>query len=302
VTATALVMAYGSPTRPEQIAEYYTDIRRGRPPSAEQLAELERRYAAIGGCSPLAERTAAQVAAIGVALEEIAPGAFTTAFGAKHTDPKIEAAIAHAAEAGTERIVAVVLAPHYAAASVGEYLERARTTAAQWGVPLRAVERYGEDPVLLELLAERVADALTRIGSAPEDRETEVIFTAHALPLRSIRPDDRYAEEIAATAAGVAARLGLARWRTGWQSAGMTPDPWLGPDILPILDESAGSGARRVVICPCGFTSDHLEVLYDLDVLAAGRCAELGITYARTGSLNDDRRFAALVARRIVEA
>src|SRR5579862_4940576 len=136
-------MAYGSPARPESVREYYTDVRRGRPPSDEQLAELEQRYRAIGGVSPLKERTEAQVAAIGAALDDLEPGAWMTLIGTKHSTPRIEDAVEEAARAGLERIVGVVLAPHYAAASVGEYVERASAAAARAGIAATFVERYG---------------------------------------------------------------------------------------------------------------------------------------------------------------
>ncbi|HWD24006.1 MAG TPA: ferrochelatase [Acidimicrobiales bacterium] len=300
MTTGVVVMAYGSPTSLDDIATYYTDIRRGAAPSDEQLAELSRRYEAIGGLSPLVERTESQIAAITLALEQIAPGTYETYYGAKHSEPKIERAVARAASDGVDAIVGLVLAPHYAAASVGEYLQRARSAADEAGLPSRFVERYGADPVLIDLLALRVLEALDRF--ADDLDHTEVVFTAHSLPLRSLSPDDRYEAEIAETAALVADKLALSHVRTGWQSAGMTPHPWLGPDVLEVLDDAAATGRRNVVICPCGFTSDHLEVLYDLDVVAARRARELGIGFARTRSLNDDARFATLLAQRIVTA
>jgi len=300
MTVGVVVMAYGSPSGLDDVARYYTDIRRGRAPSPEQLATLVARYEQIGGLSPLTMTTAAQIAAIAHALETITPGAYVVEYGAKHATPSIEDAVAACASRGVERIVGVVLAPHYAAASVGEYLGRLRAAAGDAGVAVRVVERYGDDPVLVDLLAERVGAALAPLAGDPDG--TEVLFTAHALPLRSLTPEDHYAEQVASTAALVADRLALARTRVAWQSAGATPDPWLGPDIGTVVDELAAGGRRAVVVCPCGFTSDHLEILYDLDVVVARRCAELGLAFARTRSINDDARFASMLARRIVEA
>jgi ferrochelatase len=300
MTVGVIVMAYGSPSGPDDIERYYTDIRRGRPPSPQHLAELTHRYDVIGGVSPLLERTKAQIAAITIALEEIAPGAYETYYGAKHASPTIEQAVGRAIADGVSSVIGVVLAPHYASASVGEYIERARAAVGSAPISVRFVEHYGSDPTLVDLLAERVGEEIEHFADVRE--ETEVIFTAHALPLHSIQPGDRYVEQVAETAALVGKRLGLDRVSAGWQSAGMTPDPWLGPDVLEMLDELWRSRCRAVVVCPCGFTSDHLEVLYDLDVIAQRHAIELWMGFARTRSLNDDPRFASMLARRIVAA
>lgn len=285
-----LVMAYGTPARRDDVRSFYTDIRRGRPPSAEQLADLERRYDAIGGLSPLAARSAAQVEGIAAALETMAPGEFRVAYGAKHGTPSIEDAVARLAE--THRgLVGVVLAPHYSPASVGEYVARADAAARAHALPAVFIERYGADAALVSVLARRVADAMATIP----DAAPEVVFTAHSLPVRLA--GDGYGAELAETAARVAQLAGLARYTTGYQSAGRTNDEWLGPDVLDIIDELASAGARGVVVCPAGFTSEHLEILYDLDIEARGRAERAGLAFARTVAVGDDPAFCAMLAR-----
>ena len=185
MTTGVLVMAYGTPTGPDDVEAFYTDIRHGRPPTGPQLAELQARYAAIGGASPLAEKTAAQVAALGRALEVIAPDHFRTAFGAKHSAPKIEAAVDELADAGVSAIVGLVLAPHYSVGSVGEYLARARERAAARSVAAAFVTRWGAEPELIELLAGRTAAAVASLGDRATS-EIEVVFTAHSLPERVV--------------------------------------------------------------------------------------------------------------------
>jgi ferrochelatase len=269
-----LVMAYGTPASTDDIEAYYTDIRRGRPPTPEQVAELRGRYDAIGGVSPLLDRTRAQV----TALQAVLGGDYRVALGQKHASPFIEDGRADLEALGVDRIVGLVLAPHYSAMSVGQYEERAR--------PDVMVRSWHTEAGLIELLADRVRDAGV-------DADTEVLFTAHSLPARILETDDPYPQQLQETAEAVAARAGITRWRTGWQSAGRTPEPWLGPDIgevIPTLD------AARVVVCPVGFTSDHLEVLYDVDVLARDIAAGAGKTLVRTESLNDDPRFIAVLA------
>ncbi|MGD0742995.1 MAG: ferrochelatase [Acidimicrobiales bacterium] len=300
MTTGVLVMAYGTPRGPDDVAAFYTDIRRGSPPSAAQLAELQSRYAAIGGVSPLAEKTAAQVAALDRALGTRAPGHFRTAYGAKHSSPKIEAAVDELVDSGAAAVVGLVLAPHYSAGSVGEYLARAGRRTAERGIPAAFVERWGAEPELIELLARRTQEAVTSLAVPPS--EVEVVFTAHSLPTRFAAAGDRYPDELVETARLVAERCHLPRWRTGWQSAGRTDEEWLGPDILDLLAASAGEGARAVVVCAAGFTSDHLELCYDLDIAARDRAAELGLAFARTASLNDDPVLAGLLARLVAAA
>jgi ferrochelatase len=297
----AVVMAYGTPRRRDDIAAYYTDIRRGRPPSADQLADLIRRYDAIGGLSPLIERTEAQRTAIAAALDEQSPGRFDVAFGMRHADPTIEAAVDALADGGAERIIGLALAPHYSSMSVAVYLERAATAAAKRGLPFRGVESWATEPAFVNFLAAAVRRRLARLPAA-----THVVFTAHSLPSRIHDAGDCYPLEVTATATAVAATAGLRQhgedWSIGWQSAGRTTEPWLGPDILELIDKLAAHGYAGVLVCPCGFVADHLEVLYDLDVDARVRAEQAGVAFARTDSVNDDPTVMTALARLIVDA
>ena len=273
-----LVMAYGTPATPADIEAYYTHVRRGRPPAPEQLAELQGRYAAIGGTSPLLERTRAQAAGLAAALGD----EWVVELGMKHAPPFIEDGMRALAEAGVDadRVVGLVLAPHYSRLSVGEYA--ARATGA------RVVESWHLAPGYVELLARFVDEVATP--------DSEVVFTAHSLPARILDEGDPYPVQLRETAAAVAERAGVSRWSVGWQSAGRTPEPWIGPDILDVLRDRAARGAQHVVVCPAGFVSDHLEVLYDLDVEASALAGALGVGFARTGMPNDDPQFCATLA------
>ena len=300
-----VLMAYGTPRTREEIEPYYTDIRRGRPPTPELLAELTARYDALGGTSPLAARTEAQRDALQRALDDIAPGEFHVVLGLKHAEPKIEAAVDALAALGFRRAVGLVLAPHYSTFSVGQYLERASSAAAPHGMSFTGIESWATEPAFVEFVAR---DLRRRLDTMPAD--TKVLFTAHSLPQRIIATGDPYPSELRATAEAVAAAAGLDRWSgwsIAWQSAGRTPEPWLGPDILQVIDELAASeneaGAPRgLLVSAVGFVADHLEVLYDLDIEAAARAAEHGIAFARTACVNDDPTVMAALARRVVEA
>jgi len=293
-------MAYGTPSRPDDILAYYTHIRRGQPPTPEQLAELEARYRAIGGVSPLRRRTEAQLARLDAALQAGHPGRFVTVLGMKHSEPFIEDGVGELAKAGVGGIVGLVLAPHYSRGGVGEYIERLHATADGLGVPSVAVESWHLLPELLDIHTARIAD---RLAAMPE--RTKVLFTAHSLPER-VLVDDVYPDQLRQSAATVALRLGLNRWAgwaIAWQSAGRTSDPWRGPDILDVIDDLAGTGrADGLVVCAQGFVSDHLEVLYDLDIAARQRAESLGLAFARTGAVNDDPAVFRALAGRVVDA
>ena len=303
MTRTGVVlMAYGTPRSPEEIEPYYTDIRRGRPPTPEQLADLVRRYEAIGGVSPLSERTEAQRAGIQSALDARQPGRFAVVLGLKHARPTIEAGVAALAGEGLAEAVALVLAPHYSALSVGQYLTRAEAAAASRGMRVLGVRSWHLEPAYLDFLAAAVR---TELAALPTD--TTVLFTAHSLPERILATGDPYPAELQATAEALAGRVGLSpdRWQVAWQSAGRTPEPWLGPDVLRAIDQlaaaSTASGAGSgVLVCACGFVADHLEVLYDLDIEARTRAEDQGLAFARTACVNDDPRVLAALADLVV--
>ena len=296
-----VLMAYGTPRSPDEILPYYTDIRRGRPPTDEQLADLTRRYEAIGGLSPLAELTEAQRAALQGQLDRLAPDTYEVVLGLKHAEPKIESTVEALAEAGFRRVVGAVLAPHYSAYSVGQYLGRVGEAAEPHGLTVTGVESWATEPAFIDFLA---TDLRTRLEAMPE--RTRVLFTAHSLPERILTTGDRYPAELRATAEAVAGRLGLNEgtdWQIAWQSAGRTPEPWLGPDILDVIDTLGDDPTvDGVIVSAVGFVADHLEVLFDLDIEARQRAEPLGLAFDRTACVNDDPAVMAALAARVHEA
>jgi ferrochelatase len=293
-----ILMAYGTPRSTGEIEEYYTDIRRGRPPTPELLAELTGRYEAIGGLSPLARRTEAQRAAIAAHLDERFPGRYEVVIGLKHANPMIEAAVDELATRGFRRAVGLVLAPHDSAYSVGQYLGRLDAAAASHGMVTAGIRSWATEPAFVDFIAD---DLRNRLDAAAASRH--VFFTAHSLPERILSTGDAYPDELRATAEAVATRLGLTEgvdWSIAWQSAGRTPEPWLGPDILEALEELSDHDPRvdAAIVAAVGFVSDHLEVLYDLDIEAAQRATGLGLAFDRTACVNDDPTVMAALAQR----
>ena len=296
-----LLMAYGTPRTPAEIEPYYTDIRRGRAPTPEQLGDLVARYDAIGGISPLAARTEAQRDALQKALNAIAPDTYEVVLGLKHAEPMIETAVNDLAARGFQHIIGLVLAPHYSSFSIGQYMGRARTAAEPHGMTVTSIDSWATEPAFVEFLA---TDLRTRLSAMPTN--TKVLFTAHSLPQRIIDAGDPYPNELRSTAEAVAAAAGLdswSSWSIAWQSAGRTPEPWIGPDILAVIDDLAESeNASGVIVCACGFVADHLEVLFDLDIEAKQHAEAKGLAFDRTNCVNDDASIMHALAQRVVSA
>jgi ferrochelatase len=299
-----LAMAYGTAERPEDVKEYYTHIRHGHAPSQDVIDELAGRYAQLpGGRSPLLEITKAQMTALAEQLRDAGVDPLAVALGQKHSRPFIEDGVEALLDTDVDRIVGIVFAPHWSTMSVAEYIGRARRTAAELSpdTPLDLVDDWHLAPGYIAWLAAAVDDALAQI---PEEArpDTEVVFTAHSLPVRILQEGDPYPDSLRETAEAVASLAGLTRWSTGWQSAGQTGTPWIGPDLLEILPRLKQEGASGVVVCACGFVADHLEVLYDLDIETKRAADDLGLAFARTAMPNDDAPFIAVLRDVVLEA
>jgi protoporphyrin/coproporphyrin ferrochelatase len=279
-----VLMAYGSPSEPKDVRAYLEDVRGGRPVSDEAVEELAERYRRIGGRSPLDDVTEAQRAAL---EQELGAPVFV---GMKHWRPRIAEAVEAALAAGATRIVGLVLAPHYSGLSIGEYRERLEEALAD-RAELVLIESWHDEPAFIDVLAERVRGT-----------DAWVVFTAHSLPERILDDGDPYRDQLLETARLVAKRSGVEGWSFAFQSASSTGEPWLGPDVLEELERLRAEGVSKVLGAPVGFVSDHLEILWDLDVEARERAAELGLEWARTESLNDEPAFVHALAELVRKA
>jgi len=282
-----LLLAYGGPGSLDDVEPYLQDVRGGRPTAPELVAEIKGRYARIGGRSPILERTEAQAQALGRALGP----AWPVYVGMRHWHPFIAETVERMVASGQRRVVAIVLAPHYSALSVGAY-EKKLLDAARGRLELALVRSWGDHPKFLEAVAERVRQALQRF---PAPGAVQVLFTAHSLPERILAAGDPYGDELQASAAQVARLAGVGEWRFAYQSAGATPEPWLGPEAGAVMTELAAT-RKNFLIVPIGFVSDHVEVLYDVDVAYRGLAERLGVRLERTDSLNDDPLLVAALA------
>ena len=317
-----LVMAYGTASGPDDIERYYTDIRGGRPPTPEHLADLRERYAAIGNRFPLLDITTEQAEGLVRVLNDSATdgSSFRAYLGMKHSAPFLADTVARMRDDGIERAVGIVMAPHWSGMSVQTYVDRVSEAAGDGSPSFTFVRSFHDHPMFVSFLAGRVAHALGLLMPA-EREKAAIVFSAHSLPVRT--EDDgshrcklctdeacatgcAYRAELQRTAQLVAAELDLHQEvLTAWQSAGRTEDPWWGPPLEDVIRQLASAGHPAVVVCSAGFVSDHLEILYDLDVAAQALAAEAGIRLIRTEMPNADPAFVqalAAVVREQLEA
>jgi ferrochelatase len=284
MTTAVVLMAYGSPNRLADIPAYYADIRGGRPVTQEHLDDLVERYRRLGieDSNPLNEITEATRAALEA---ELGLPVFT---GMRHWEPRIAEAVEQALAGGGDTIVGLVLAPHYSSLSIEKY--RAQLVDAIAGrAELRFVERWGDDPGFVALLAKRLVAQSHYLSS-------HVVFTAHSLPARILDEDDPYRDELLETSRLVAEAAGIGDWSFSFQSESPTGEPWLGPDILDHLGELERRGVEQILLCPVGFVADHLEIRWDLDVEAAEKARALGLRLERIELPNADPQFIRVLA------
>ncbi|GAC1461721.1 MAG: ferrochelatase [Chloroflexota bacterium] len=297
-----LLMAYGTPTTPEEILPYYTHIRRGNPPPPELLQELQERYALIGGQTPLTEITENTRRGLEEGLNAGDSGRFRVIMGMKHWTPWIHEAIEQMADEGIDRAIGLVLAPHYSGYSIGQYYGYVDKAQEKLGTDIEIVriDSWHLHPPYLEAVARRVRSGLEQF---PPNADVTVVFTAHSLPQKIVAAGDPYPAQLTETAEAIARMLDLQHWTFSYQSAGRTADPWLGPDLVDTVNALAEQGVRNILVATIGFVSDHLEILYDIDYEARMAAKALDVTLKRTDSLNASPDFvhglATLVLSRV---
>ena len=298
-----LVMAYGGPASLDEIPGYLADIRAGRVTSKAILDEITSNYRQIGGKSPLPEKTAAQIAALSARFD---PAQVKFYPGMRHWSPWIEDAVGRMLDDDIDLAVSLVLAPHYSRESIEKYHQRIAAGEGHHHGTLewRHVDSYHTEPALIQALANRVTWGLAQ-WPADDRGSVHVIFSAHALPARILKEGDPYQDQLWETARLVAEKAGLPDDRRSWayQSAGRTPEPWLGPKYEDHLQDLADRGVRNLVAVPVGFVSDHVEILFDLDIQAQKKAKALGLRLVRPAALNDDPLYIdaleAVVRRRL---
>ena len=294
-----LLMAYGGPDSLKDVPGYLADIRAGRPTPRTIVAEIAEHYRMIGGCSPLKGNSERQLTALTEALD---PAAWRCYLGMRHWSPWIEETVGAMTADGIRRAVGIVLAPHYSSMSTERYFQKVRLGVDLYRAPIEFtfVKSYHDSPPLIDALARRVTEGLARW---PQSRRSavHVVFCAHSLPVRLRAEGDPYEAQLLETANAVAHRANLdaGRWSWSYMSAGKSPEPWMGPDLLEHLEALSSQGVTDVLCVPVGFVADHVEVLYDVDVEAQRRAAEIGIRLERPPTLGDDPGFIRALAETV---
>jgi ferrochelatase len=288
-----LIMAYGGPNSLDEIPGYLADIRAGRPTTPVVLEEIRHNYEQIGGRSPLLEHTRQQVEAVQAQLD---PERFRCYIGMRHWAPWIEEVIGQMLDDGVTHAISLVLAPHYSKLSIAKYQEKIADGLAMYRghIDFAHIESYHDAPPYIEALAHRVQEGLQRWPHG-EQEQVHVVFSAHSLPVRILKMGDPYDRQLRETAQLVANQAGLRsdRWSWSYQSAGRSPEPWLGPQLEEHIADLAAKNIKNIVSVPVGFVSDHVEILYDIDIKAQGVAKELGVRLERPPALNDDPLFIA---------
>ena len=286
MTTGVVLMTYGAPRDEADLPRYLAAVRGGRPAADDLVAEMARRYRVIGG-SPLIERTREQAAA----LERVLGGGYVAAAGMRFSPPSISDAVADLVGRGADRVVGIVLSPQWSPALMGGYVRELGRAAGAAGVAATHVEAWHREPAFVASIAEKVRDALA-------ERDSVVILTAHSLPKRVFDAEPGYIAQLEETGSLVARAAGLrdGRWQWAYQSAGHTQEEWLRPDLVELFPGLVASGERDVLVAPVQFLSDHLEVLYDLDVAAAAQARDAGLVYRRIAMPNASPAFIGALA------
>lgn len=279
-------MAYGSPNSLDEVGDYLAQVKGGRGSSSDEIEHLMMRYRRVGGRTPLLQITESQADALEKKL--VADGIpARVSFGMKHWHPFVEDVVQKIDLNSPHPLIGVALAPHYSKLSIGGYEDSVRRGLARKNSDTRfiMVKEWHTQPSLIKALSSRVKNSLREMR---DSGGTIVVFTAHSLPLRAVSEDDPYRSQLLETSKLVAEEANITEWDFAFQSASGPPGTWLGPSLKEKISELSINGTKQILVCPVGFVSDHLEILYDLDVEARSYAESLGTGLARTRSLNDD--------------
>jgi protoporphyrin/coproporphyrin ferrochelatase len=298
-----LVMAYGGPDSLDDVEPYLLDIRGGRPTPPELVEEIRERYAQIGGRSPLLKITRQQATALENELNRRGSGerSYKAYLGMRHWSPRISQAVAEMKADGIRKAVAIVLAPHYSRMSIELYLKKLDDALKEHEteIEIHPVRTWYDHQGLIAAISERVEEAFGKFeGSSPF-----VLFTAHSLPARILAHGDPYPDQLQTTARMVADHMSLddGRWSFCFQSAGRTGEEWLGPQIEDYVPELIRAGEQKILVVPVGFVSDHVEVLFDIDIEIRDLAEKMGARLERSRSLNTSQTFINSLADLIEE-
>lgn len=295
-----LLLAFGGPRSLDEVEPFLTRLMKGRKPSPEQLERVKERYRLIGGASPLPEITMKQARA----TEDRLNGKgypFKSYVGMRYGHPFIEETLEEILRDGIEEVIAIPMAPFRSRLSTRAYIEEVTRVKSELGkeIEISFVEGWHLNPLFLEAVREKIQEGVMEFS--PEERKkVHLIFTAHSLP-KSVVENDRYVQDMEESVREVTKKIEPLHWHMAFQSRGVGPEKWVGPDIESVLSQLSEINVREVLIVPIGFVSDHIEILYDIDILYQEKGKSLGMVMKRSPSLNSSERFIEALANIVEE-
>lgn len=291
-----LLLSFGGPRSLDEVEPFLLRLMKGRTPSPEQLEKIKTRYRLIGGASPLPELTRLQAEALEAALKSKGYP-FRSYVGMRYSSPLIEEAVEEILRDGIEEIFALPMTPLRSKATTGAYFDELghACTKAKASLKIHRVEGWHVDPGFLDSVREKISITMDHFPW-DEREEVHLLFTAHSLPISLVR-DDPYVEDLHASVQDVVHKMGWPRWSVAFQSKGLGEGEWLRPDAEEALEELSATGVKNVLVVPIGFVCDHIEILYDIDVVLREKARFLGMTLLRTPSLNASGPFITALAK-----
>ncbi len=295
-----LLLAFGGPRSLDEVEPFLTRLFRGKKPSSEQLERIKERYRLIGGRSPLPEITFKQAKALESRLD--AKGYPIKSYvGMRYGHPLIEVTLKKIVEDGIHKVIALPMAPFRSRASTGAYIEEVSQIKKNIGekIEISFVEGWHLHPLFIEAIQEKIEEGLMQF-TAEERKRVHLIFSAHSLP-KSLVENGPYVKDMEESVREVLKKVEPRPWHIAYQSRGAGPEEWLGPDVESLLAELSRQKVREILVIPIGFVADHIEVLYDIDILYQGKAESMGMTLKRTSSLNVSERFIESLAAVVEE-
>ncbi len=295
-----LLLAFGGPRSLDEVEPFLTRLFRGRKPSQEQLKKVKERYELIGGASPLPEITRAQAKSLEEKLNQRGHS-FKSYVGMRYGHPLIEETLKKILLDRVRDAVAIPMAPFRSSASTGAYVEEVNRVLKDLknGLEVSFIEGWHSHPLFIEAIREKIEEKLMTFSPKARKR-VHLIFTAHSLP-KSIVEESPYVKEMEESVQSVRKGLESLPWQIAFQSRGGGPEEWIGPDVESVLMKLSGEKAGEVLIVPIGFVSDHIEILYDIDIMFQRKAESLGIVLKRTESLNVSEKFIRALASSVEE-
>ena len=291
-------MAHGAPTSVDDIPLYLKNIRGGTDSSPEVIQIIRDRYEAIGGSSPLLEITKGQAEELEKFLNQHG-GNFKVYIGMRNWAPYIQDVVKQMLEDGVEKILALCLAPQYSTWSTKLYFNAFNNALEKKSKgdlpPVQLIGSWANQPSLIDAFVEKYNIAMDKIRTLGHEK-VHTVFTVHSIPAESLELGDFYDKEYDSTVKAIVEKIKPYRWYQAYQSQGMIPVPWLGPTVESVLDRIAKIGSKPVLMVPVGFVSDHVEILYDIDIEFSKYAKSKNLTLFRTESLNQSPLFTEALA------